>query len=365
VPELINHLTDAAISDREIAYAFNKRGLFVGGCPKSGTTLLISLLDNHPQLIVLPEETFYLEKWPQNRVLNNFEAKLSNLLENTDLCILALNHFEPQRDCESADARHYANFDYHRFVELAKKAAGQLWMNDSLLFSEMVRAYGAVLGVDWQNCVRWVEKSTSNEVRKRELDALFPDAKVIQMLRDPRAVFASRKSRQVKHGGSYTKAHRLLREWNRSSREIPRLRREPSRFLIIRYEDLTLNPRGLLETICQFGGFEFCNSMLEPTRAGNDWEGNSAFHKSFKGISTASVDQWKDTLTEHEIWWVELHCKKGMKLANYPLQTDARFSLSRWLKRLPRESLGGYLRARRASICQWLGWLRECRYDEA
>lgn len=40
---------------------FNKRGLFIGGCPKSGTTLLLALLDGHPQLAVLPEETSYLE----------------------------------------------------------------------------------------------------------------------------------------------------------------------------------------------------------------------------------------------------------------------------------------------------------------
>jgi hypothetical protein len=53
-----------------------------------------------------------------------------------------------------------------------------------------------------------------------------------------------------------------------------------------------------------------------------------------------------------------------MKLANYPFQTNARFSLSLWLKRLPGESWAGYVRARRASLCQWLGLLKECRYDE-
>jgi len=52
-----------------------------------------------------------------------------------------------------------------------------------------------------------------------------------------------------------------------------------------------------------------------------------------------------------------------MELANYPLQTDARFSPGRWLKRLPGESGNGYVRARRASLCQLLGLLPACRYE--
>jgi hypothetical protein len=93
-------------------------------------------------------------------------------------------------------------------------------MDDSLLFSEVLRAYALVLGIDWRNCVRWVEKSTSNEDQLRALKELFPTAKVIQVVRDPRAVFASRKKRLARYG-RYSKAHRLVREWNRNARLIP------------------------------------------------------------------------------------------------------------------------------------------------
>ena len=237
-------------------------------------------------------------------------------------------------------------------------------MNDSLLFSETIRAYAIVLGTDWRNCVRWVEKSTSNEVRAGALDELFPEAKLVQIIRDPRAVFASRKRRLMNRYGCHAKAHRLVREWNRSSQEIPRLRRDPSRFLVIRYEDLVRNPQEVMEAICRLGGFNFTGRMLEPTRAGRGWQGNSAFQKMFNGINVTPVDQWKNYLTEHEIWWIELHCRKGMALANYPLQANGRFSLLRWLKRLPGESWNGYVRARRASLCQMLGLLKECRYDK-
>ena len=60
-----------------------------------------------------------------------------------------------------------------------------------------------------------------------------------------------------------------------------------------------------------------------------------------------------------EIWWIELHRRSGMELAGYLFETDARFSLWRWLKRLP-----GYLRSRRISLRQALGLLKECWYSE-
>ncbi len=357
-------VAEPVASAYEEACDFNKRGLFIGGCPKSGTTLLLALLDSHPQLVVLPEETFYLEDRQYYLALKSHQARLRRLLEETGLRLLAKGWFEPARECNSADARDYTSFDYKRFVALAEDLTNQPWINDSLLFSEMIRAYAMALGVDWRNCVRWVEKSTSNEVRAGALDELFPDAKLIQIVRDPRAVFASRKKRLMNRFGCHTKAHRLVREWNRSSQEIPRLRRDPFRFLVIRYEDLVKNPNNVLKTVCRLNGFDFTDRMLEPTRAGESWRGNSTFQGAFSGIKTTPVDQWKDYLTENEIWWIELHCRKGMELANYPLQTDGRFSLLRWLKRLPGESWSGYIRARRASLCQLLGLLKECRYDK-
>jgi hypothetical protein len=354
-------LTFAPKQDCGNALEFNKRGLFIAGAAKSGTTLLISLLDNHPQLVVLPEETGYFEHRGDYLQLTSYRAKLQRLLQS-------LAAIEARKVCEesmagvSADARNYEGFDWARFVALAEEFIRQPGMNDSLLLSEVIRAYGVVAGADCQNCVRWVEKTPRTESFQADLDELYPEAKLIQIVRDPRAVFASFKNRIMKRYGCHTKAHRLTRLWNRSAREIPRLRQNPGRYLVVRYEDLVRNSREILKKVCEWGGFEFSENLLEPTRAGRGWQGNSAFQQDFKGISAASADKWKDCLTEQEIWWIELHCRRGMELAGYTFRTDARFSLLRWLQRLPGESWFGYFRARRASICQGLGLLKDCQY---
>jgi len=342
---------------------FNGRGLFLGGAPKSGTTLLLALLDGHPKLTVLPEETHFLEECGDYSALTDFQAKLRRLLQKSSLRLLAQGRIEPLHEAAGLDARDYTSFNYPHFVRLAEHFANQPCMNDSLLFSETVRAYAITMGYDWRDCVRWVEKTTRNEACSEDLFRLFPKAKLLQVVRDPRAVFASRKRRLINRYGFYAKAHRLVREWNQSSRQIKKLQNRTDSYLIIRYEDLVQNTREVLGKVSEFIGIEFLPVLYEPTRAGVQWEGNSSFHSAFSGVSAQSVDQWKNELTEDEVWWIDMHCREGMLIAGYQPQPDAGFSFARWAKRLPGESWSGYLRARRGSLCQWAGLLKDCRYN--
>jgi hypothetical protein len=66
---------------------FEQRACFIAGQAKSGTTLLVALLDSHPELLVLPEETAYfptvLTKYaPRGRRAVDYLTKqsLSNVL---------------------------------------------------------------------------------------------------------------------------------------------------------------------------------------------------------------------------------------------------------------------------------------------
>ena len=235
---------DSMAVSRDEALEFCKRGLFYRkSAAKSGTTLLMSLLDNHPQLIVVPEETTYLERRARFKREKDLPARLNFLLEGTAMKSLGAGRVESKRVGENASD--YSKFDYQRFVTLARDFINRPWMNDSLLFSETIRAYGITIGTDWRKCVRWVEKTPRTETHLDALNELYPHAKMIQMVRDPRAVFASRKKVVLFEDGRPANAHLLVREWNRCAREIPRLRQNPSRFLVIRYEDLNLasNPK--------------------------------------------------------------------------------------------------------------------------
>jgi len=350
-------------NDFNEASSFNRRALFVGGCPKSGTTLLLALLDAHPELVTLPAETHYLEELPRLSKLPGFQAKLRQLLTHLDPHLAHGEKLETIHDNSSVDPRCQLALDFERFKALAMEFANRRGMNDSLLLSETVRAYTSIAGGDWRGCARWVEKTPSNVARADDLFRLFPEAKLIQIVRDPRAVFASRRRRLVNRYGSHTKAHRLVREWNESSRQITRLRERTGNYLLVHYEDLVRNSRRVMKKISRFTGISFLPLLLEPTFGGKPWAGNSTFGGAFRGIESQPLDRWKTELTEDEIWWIELHCREGMEIAGYEPMTDAKFSVPRWARRLPGESWRGYLRARKSSLCQMAGLLEDCRYD--
>jgi len=362
-------MSESAISEETASFEeiceFNRRGLFVGGSAKSGTTLLQSLLDGHPRLSVLPEQTSFFTRLSGFSDLHDYRAKARWLLEKTNLRLLAPDGVESARETGEGDPRDYTNFDYPHFVRLTEEFAKRPGLNDSLIFSEVARVYAIAKGCDWRSCIRWVEKTPGNEVYSDDIFKLYPEAKLLQIVRDPRAVFASRKKRLIERFGGHAKAHRLVREWNQSSRHIRKLQNLTHSYLLVCYEDLVLDSERIFEKISKFVGIELLPVMLEPTRAGKHWGGNSAYDKTFGGISSHSIDQWKKQLTDDEIWWIEMHCQEGMKIAGYPLDTDCKFSLSRWSRRMSGESWGGYIRARRGSLCQWAGLLEDCRYDVA
>jgi len=48
------------------AFPFDQRACFIAGQAKSGTTLVAALLDSHPELLVLPQETAYFPTVSEN-----------------------------------------------------------------------------------------------------------------------------------------------------------------------------------------------------------------------------------------------------------------------------------------------------------
>src|SRR6266576_6993824 len=190
-------MSESAISEEIASFEeiceFNRRGLFVGGSAKSGTTLLQSLLDGHPRLSVLLEQTSFFAQLSGFLALRDYPTKARWLLEKTNLRLLAPDGVETVRETGEGDPRDYTNFDYPHFVWLTEEFAKRPGLNDSLIFSEVARAYAIAKGCDWRSCIRWVEKTPGNEVYSDDIFKLYPEAKLLQIVRDPRAVFASRK----------------------------------------------------------------------------------------------------------------------------------------------------------------------------
>lgn len=331
------------------------REVFLGGAPKSGTTLLLSLLEAHPDLLVFPEETALFNRGVQSTGARDGRVLAKYLLKYTDVARLSEKGTPSTRPGEAENYVDYSFFDYAAFERNFLRRVGEdPRAGPRHVLQSLGRAYAETLSPPRLEPRILVEKTPANDYYASWLFTYFPEAKLVQVVRDPRAVYASRQKRLLRRYPEHTKSFRLVNEWNRSARQRFEYKNQPERFLSVRYEDLVNDPRPVLERVCAFIGVDVAQLSLTPTRAGRAWAGNSSYGDNFAGISKESLDRWQQELTPGEIFWIEYHCQEGMRDCGYELRNDlsspAR-NFRGWLRRVPHESWMGYLRARRASLC--------------
>jgi len=336
--------------------AFALREIFIGGAPRSGTTLLLSLLDSHPDLLVFPKETYLFDQSIKKVGTHDAGRLARYLLAHTEVAELNPQWSTEMGSDGALGKTQLPNFNYPAFEKnflwrsRQRPAGGPRHVLHSLF-----RAYAET----WPSTTQdrpgiFVEKTPGNDYFSDELFKHFPESKLIQIVRDPRAVYASRQTALRRRRGRHTKSFRLVNEWNRSVWQRQRLRNRSDQFLSIRYEDLIAYPRSILEQVCQFIGISVHPLNMAPTKGGKPWRGNSSFGDIFSGISQVPLNRWKEDLSDDEVAWVEYHCQQGMEDCGYQILTDLsspKTNLKQWLRPLPWESTLGYLKARRASLC--------------
>src|SRR5580765_4319233 len=78
------------MTDRSQTELFSFKGnVFLGGCPKSGTTLFLSLLDGHPDLLVFPVELDLFHKVIPKAGDRDWKRMSEYALTRTHLALLA------------------------------------------------------------------------------------------------------------------------------------------------------------------------------------------------------------------------------------------------------------------------------------
>ena len=110
-----------------LQYADNFRYVVISGLPKTGTTLPLTLLDGHPELIVFPEELRFMDSGCQNMKNRESVEKFFNN-KNTKMLKTQSAEFTELREHAGTGygRRDYSNIDFDIFrkgVELVFKYA--------------------------------------------------------------------------------------------------------------------------------------------------------------------------------------------------------------------------------------------------
>jgi hypothetical protein len=323
---------------------FDQRACFIAGQAKSGTTLLVALLDNHPELLVLPEETAYfatvLTKYGSRGRRAQFDyitkRSLSNVLFGGP-CLWG--------------KRDYSYFPTARFLQAFERMAFDPVNAEKDLLVIMVEAYAATLGRSLESVARWVEKTPANRRYIPAIRSRFPPAKILLTMRDPRAILAAQialeKTRQL---GTFS-TYYCISHWREAANVALRARHEnDATTFVVPYEKLVLETADWMKRVCAFLEIEFDPAIvLTPTKAGKFWAGNSASEAVFTKISDEPLTRWQSDLSEDEIGWVEWHCRDLMPEFGYEPRLSER-ALRHFVKPIRQERPKQYLKSRLYSL---------------
>jgi len=329
---------------------FDQRACFIAGQAKSGTTLLVALLDNHPELLVLPEETAYfptvLAKYgPRGR-----RAQFDHITKES------LSNVLFGGPCKWGK-RDYSYFPTARFLQTFEQMAFDPVNAERDLLVILLEAYAAILGRSLDSITRWVEKTPANRKYLPAIHSRFTHARILVTMRDPRAIFAAQialeKTRQL---GTFS-TYYCISHWRDVAKVVLRARDcSDTTLFVVPYEQLILEPAKWMKQICAFLEIEYDPAIvLTPTKAGKFWEGNSATETAFFRISTEPLTRWQSDLSEEEIGWVEWHCRDLMPEFGYEPRLGER-SLRHFMKPTRYERPRQYLKSRFYSLRD--DWIR-------
>ena len=322
---------------------FDERACFIAGQAKSGTTLLAALLDNHPELLVLPQETAYFPTVLKKYGSADRRTQFDYLTKKSFSRVLFGG--EPKwREHE------YKDFPQQKFFEQFERTAFDPKNAQRDLLALMAESYAMMIGASLDRIKRWIEKTPANRNHVDEIFARFPNAKLFVTLRDPRAILATQialeKTRQTKHFSVYY----VIAHWRVAAKLAGRVRAGDVPGLFVQFEQLVSEPANVMKDVCDYLEIQFDpNVVLTPTKIGDPWGGNSAAQIAFSNVSDEPVSRWEKELSEDEVGWVEWHCRDLMPEFGYKPRLCAR-ALRYFTKPIRGERPREYLKSRAYSV---------------
>lgn len=305
-----------------------KEKLFITGMVRSGTTLMDKILAVQPASCIFSQPLPYLFRELKRRYLGSLDAKDEYYVLNN-----------------------YFNEDRYRWNELsaflAKEQIAPDELDSILSAMEGYSGQGTAIHNIYDNDIRI--KESFGEIVTRLLysnckddvfsyvglkEVLCEDFipfmktvgfKSILILRNPYDVLTSI---HYGKGSKYTGVRRPslfhLRNW-RKSVAFASLFKDDADVLVVKYEDLLINPTEQLGLLSSFIGCEIDLAFMENAT----WKGNSSFTESGSKdiLNKGSLNRYLEILPLSMIQYISYVCEAELKLLGYPLYHSSDYLL--------------------------------------
>ncbi len=288
--------------------------IFVVGNSRSGTTMMGRILGRHPEVFTFHELHFFEQLWTptaQSCYLSKAEAEQ---LAARLICI--------QRDgyLTQGNPDRFSEESQKLIVEIQAETLTPAEVFEAFLLYEAAK-HGKRIPCD---------QTPRNVFYISEILELYPEARLINMIRDPRDVLLSQKGRWKRRflGAksmpikatvlSWINYHPITTSklWNSSIGASERFAGN-ERVYSVHFENLLSEPEKTVQNICEFVGISFESSLLEVPQIGSSIELDNPDRK---GINPERAGSWqKGGLSSTEVFLCQWVTKSVMESHGYNL----------------------------------------------
>lgn len=280
--------------------------IYISEPPRSGGTLIRSLLDGHNQLHVFPHELSFDKKkiyWALEGLVNLSSKKIFRRLRDEWTDHFFTNGIDRLYPFYF-NRRIQWKFFKHVLPPIEKRNGRAIADSYISSFFNAWVDYQGLYGSDKRYKVAfcpWPEDIKEADIL-RFFD-VYPDGYRIHVVRDPFSWWASYRTfhREKEFGALPIEGH-FDRIWLNNCNLAKKLGTEmPDRYFVVLFEDLLREPQRVMCDLAERVGIDFHPSMLEPAINNIPKKSNSTHSSGKFGFDTKVMERWKSILPEAEV----------------------------------------------------------------
>ena len=317
---------------------FNTETCVVIGPVKSGTTLMISLMDSHAELSLFPMEVKFLTHWFERLSVNQpTYTDLNEFFLGESKIRLMDHNLRNEADIMNSGRIDFLGFNFAGFKDEMGQAASRakdVEIHGAELFKKFIldihETLDAVCGKYSRKVI--VSKEGNHGAKYlNQIRELYPNSRFIVIVRDPRDIFVSFKTiaQKKKAGlnspsfkGKITPCNFINNNKGKniySFNEISKRYKGSKNFCFVKYENLVSDTAREMGVVAKFLGVKFTNELISPTNLGRPWGGNASSLIGFEKVESNRTEKWRQDLESNEKRIIEYFCYDYLEANDYDL----------------------------------------------
>jgi len=302
--------------------ALIKKPIFIIGVPRSGTALVQSILCAHPDLAWMSHKD--IESWlspTEQHYFNNYYKWLKSnkkKIPNSDEALYVLGRRLGKGLKQFATPPKGTSEIPIEGEHIWRKYLGGDYVKDAPLDSKVSLVKEIAKIIKRKKRSRFVNKAPQNSMRLFALQKIFPDAKFINVARDPRAVVCSMMQREKEEGefrmgfpihnelefAELSSIEKWTFRYNQITKYIYDFAKKQKKinFLTVRYDELISDPKKITKKILKFCDLDEPKSLarLIPT------------------LRKKTNEKWQEKLSKDDSKKIIQLVQPSLKKMNYP-----------------------------------------------